>query len=42
MPRHARSIASVSPTGPAPTISTSISVISGKTAFQARPPLSRE
>src|SRR6202171_627897 len=29
IPRHARSIASVSPTGPAPTISTSGSVISG-------------
>src|SRR5471032_1792048 len=29
MPRHARSIASVSPTGPAPTISTSLSVMAG-------------
>src|SRR5665213_3067088 len=30
MPRQARSIASVNPTGPAPTISTSNSVISGR------------
>src|ERR1700749_56705 len=36
MPRHARSIASVSPTGPAPTISTSLSVIAGIYRFACR------